>query len=332
VTDKSVETNKKVLHFTLPFCILIFAFFISASSASAATLYFSPSSGNQTAGNILNVNVVVNTQGKAINNADANIRFPTNLLEVVSVSKSGSIFTLWVEEPRFSNVAGTISLNGGLPTPGYTGTAGRIVTITFRLKTAGSASLVFTSGAVRANDGLGTDVLGFLGTATYTISPPPVAPIEPTPPPVVEIPSVVEEPEVPVVETPPEPVEVTAEKKWLERTSEYIDSYNVSGSFFMLMSLVILLAALLMYGRSRFVRLRTNIRHETYDVEKVLHHSFDTIKEDVVACVGLLERAKHRRHLTEEERAVISLLKQHLRETEKIVTKELHDIRHKTER
>jgi hypothetical protein len=323
--------NKKFIFSFIVFSFLALSLSFGPKAALASMLYFSPSSGNQTAGNILNVSVYVNTQGKAINNAEASIRFPTALLEVVSISKSGSIFTLWVEEPRFSNSAGTISFNGGLPTPGFTGSAGRVVTIAFRVKSAGSASLLFTSGAVRANDGLGTDVLSSMGTATFTISPAPVIPVpEPTPIPVPS-PTVVDEP---IVEdlpyTPPKPAELVVEEHWSNRIIDSISNFDYSLKWMIVF--IILLIILLMYGRSRFVRLRSGVRKETYDVEKVLHHSFDTIKEDIVACVGLLERAKNRRHLTEEERAVVSLLKQHLRETERLVTKEIHDIRRHTEK
>lgn len=139
-------------------CFLFFVIF-APTGAHAATLYFSPSSGNFTVGNILTTSVLVNTQGLAINNSDAVINFPTDLLEVVSLNKSGSIFTLWVEEPAFSNSAGIISFNGGLPTPGFSGTAGRLLNIVFRVKSAGTATVVFSSGAVRANDGYGTDIL-----------------------------------------------------------------------------------------------------------------------------------------------------------------------------
>lgn len=155
------------------FCLLV-AFFASffifnVSEANAATLYFSPSSGNFTVGNILNASVLVNTQGQAINNSSAVINFPTGLLEVISVSKSGSVFSLWVEEPAFSNSAGAISFDGGLPTPGYNGSAGRLLNITFRIKNAGTASLAFSSGAVRANDGYGTDILQTRGQAQFNL-------------------------------------------------------------------------------------------------------------------------------------------------------------------
>ena len=323
---------KKIIDNKIVYGVIIFAFGIflfGCNSAYAASLYFSPSSGNQTAGNILNVNVLVNTQGKVINNADAVIRFPANILEAVSISKTGSIFSLWVEEPSFSNSAGTISLNGGLPTPGFTGSAGKMVSIAFRVKTAGSASLAFTSGAVRANDGFGTDILSSLGTATFTISPVPVIPVpEPTPTPTIVDEPVVEE----EVYTLPEPIEPVLEVNWINRIIEFIANINLVSSLLWAVILIVLLVILLMYGRSRFVRLRSGVRKETDDVEKVLHHSFDTIKEDIVACVGLLERARKRRHLTEEERAVVSLLKQHLRTTEELVTKEIHDIRRHAEK
>ena len=90
---------------------LIFGSFFH-QNVQAATSYFSPSSGNFSVGNIFTVNVLVNTGGVAINNAEAVINFPSDLLEIVSVGKSGSIFSLWVEEPNFSNSAGVLSFNG----------------------------------------------------------------------------------------------------------------------------------------------------------------------------------------------------------------------------
>jgi len=157
-------TKLKILFLLSTFCFLL-----SVSSAKAAILYFSPSSGNFTVGDILTTSVLVNTQEKAINNSDAIINFPTGLLEVVSVSKSGSIFSLWVEEPAFSNSAGAISFNGGLPTPGFNGSAGKIISIVFRVKSTGTASLIFSSGAVRANDGYGTDILQTLAQAQFSL-------------------------------------------------------------------------------------------------------------------------------------------------------------------
>lgn len=167
--------------------LILFGIFAS-QNVQAATSYFSPSSGNFTVGNIFTVNVLINTEGVAINNAEATINFPSDFLEIVSISKSGSIFSLWVEEPTFSNSAGTLSFSGGLPTPGFSGTAGKALGAVFRVKKTGSASLVFSSAAVRANDGYGTNVFRTGTQALFNLISPTAAPPAATPAPAAAIP------------------------------------------------------------------------------------------------------------------------------------------------
>lgn len=148
---------------------ILVAVTFTANAVEAASLYLSPSSSRVSAGNIVSVKVLVNTQGVAINSSNATIQYPADLLDVVSVSKGSSIFSLWVEEPKFSNQTGTITFDGGLPNPGYTGQAGEVVSIAFRSKSTGVASIFFGDSAVRANDGLGTDVLTAKQAATIDI-------------------------------------------------------------------------------------------------------------------------------------------------------------------
>lgn len=161
-----------------------------ASVAEAATLYLSPSSSSSSVGNIVTVKVLVDTQGRAINNSDGIIQFPADSLEVLSISKNQSIFSIWVEEPKFSNNEGTISYNGGIPNPGYTGANGEILTATFKVKKTGPASIVFSDSTVRENDGRGTDILSSKLPATIQNGP-----------------AVVDTPVVPVVSSlPPKPI------------------------------------------------------------------------------------------------------------------------------
>ncbi len=149
--------------------------FFSASFAQAASLYFSPSSLTRAAKETFSGTVRVSTNAQAINAAEGSIVFDPAKVEVVSISKSGSIFNLWTQEPIFSNAEGTVNFEGGVPNPGYTGTSGLIITISFRAKTAttvrGSTDITLISGAVLANDGLGTNILSSLGKLTLTISP-----------------------------------------------------------------------------------------------------------------------------------------------------------------
>ena len=153
---------------------LLFSFNNSAT-AQNGSLYLSPSSGQVAVGQIFSLVLRVNTGGTAINAAEGSIVFDQAKLSVASVSKSGSVFTIWAEEPKFSNAEGTIEFAGGLPNPGYSGSNGLVLTINFRTKTAttvrGTTDITLVSGGILANDGYGTNILSSLGKATYTISP-----------------------------------------------------------------------------------------------------------------------------------------------------------------
>lgn len=143
-------------------------FFIGAVYAEAATLSLSPNTGVYTSNSTFTVRVNVNSSGASINAAEGTISFNPKELSVVSVNRNSSIFNLWVTEPTFSNSAGTISFSGGLPS-GYTGSAGNIMTITFRALGSGPAKVNISSGSVLANDGKGSNVLSSMNGGTYTL-------------------------------------------------------------------------------------------------------------------------------------------------------------------
>ncbi len=166
--------------------ILAILFVLPIGQVFASTLSLSPATGVYTTGSTFTVRVVVNTKGAAINAADGTLSFNPKELQVVSVSRSSSIFNLWTTEPTFSNGAGTITFSGGSPT-GYTGSAGTVMTATFRTLGAGSPRVTLTSGSVLAADGRGTNVLTTMGSGAYTVSavsesPEPEAIVEYVPP------------------------------------------------------------------------------------------------------------------------------------------------------
>lgn len=151
--------------------LLAFVILAFACKADAASLYLSQPSKSVNVGDNVSLKVMVNTEGVSINNVESQIIFPTDMLEVVSVSKSSSIFSIWIEDPKFSNSTGSINLNGGIPNPGYVGTSGEVVNIIFRTKKSGTATLNFSDSSVRANDGKGTNVLTSKGSAQINITP-----------------------------------------------------------------------------------------------------------------------------------------------------------------
>lgn len=155
---------KKIIYFSA----LIF-FFAPLAVSAQATLFVSPASGAYKVGDVFSVLVNVNSGGQAINAASVQVNFDNTKLEITDVGFSRSIFTIWTEEPKFSNAAGSISFSGGLPTPGFIGSSGAIVRVNFKAKATGQASIVMTSGSVLANDGSGTNILDNFKGGLYNI-------------------------------------------------------------------------------------------------------------------------------------------------------------------
>ncbi len=154
------------------------------AKAAGASLYFSPASKSLAVGSTVTLSLKVNTGGQAINAAEATIVFSTNRLQLSSLSTSGSIFSFWAVQPSGSNSTGRITLSGGLPSPGYTGSGGKIISATFRATAVGQADLSISGAKVLANDGQGTDILTSVGTASITVtaaSTPTPAPSNPSP-------------------------------------------------------------------------------------------------------------------------------------------------------
>lgn len=148
--------------------VFLIVYLSNVMLVSAASLAITPNTGVYTSNGTFTAKVVVNTDGQAVNAAEGTISFNPRELSVVSINRSGSIFSLWVAEPTFSNAAGTINFSGGLPS-GYSGTTGNIMTVTFRAAGAGTTKVNFKNGSVLANDGRGTNILTGMNGANFTI-------------------------------------------------------------------------------------------------------------------------------------------------------------------
>lgn len=170
---------QKVIPAALFFCAAIFSF---PGVSYAASLYFSPSAGSRELSQSFTVRVYVSSAEQAMNAVSGVVSFPADILQVISFSKSSSIVKLWVVEPSFSNLEGTLHFEGIIMNPGFTGADGNAINITFKPKALGLAALGFSNGSVLANDGSGTNILSSLGTANFNIvkSSAPEAPVSAT--------------------------------------------------------------------------------------------------------------------------------------------------------
>ncbi|MFA6512226.1 MAG: hypothetical protein WCV86_03840 [Patescibacteria group bacterium] len=155
----------KLRNSTLSF-LTAFAFLLAFPAfAHASTLFFSPSAGSYQTGATFSVGVYVNAGATPINAANGTIG--ASNLTITSVRKA-SLFSLWPVEPGMSGTS--VSFAGGLPSPGYSGTAGQFLILSVRAGSVGTATLSFSGASILANDGLGTNVLSGTGSAAFTIT------------------------------------------------------------------------------------------------------------------------------------------------------------------
>lgn len=150
----------------------LFGFLLLPQISHAATLYLTPNLGSFSVGSTISVSIKTNTQGTAVNTAEANITYSTDTLELTRVSQGGTFYLASPGSP--SKGTGTAYFGGGLPTPGYNGAGGTLGTLVFRAKAVGNASIDVSNGKVLLNDGNGTDAMQGTTSARFTITPPPV--------------------------------------------------------------------------------------------------------------------------------------------------------------
>lgn len=200
-----LQKNTKLIY--ILFILGVF-FLLPSSTVFAADLTLSPSTGTYSSGQTFTATVRAVPGGDNINAVEATISFDPAVLSVVSVSKTGSVFSLWTTEPTFSNSTGKIEFGGGSPSP-FTSTS-NIVTITFRAVAEGTGAVTFTDASVLAADGRGTDVFKNSTDGSFTVSGAETPTPTPTPTPTTEEP--VSEPtnneEAIIFGDPPRPPEI----------------------------------------------------------------------------------------------------------------------------
>lgn len=142
-------------------------FFPASAFAAEGSLLVFPSTGSYDVGETFEVTVVADTDGAPITAAEGVLTFTPGTFEVLAVSTAQSALALWAEEPNFSNSAGTVSFSGWAAEP-FVSRNARLLTLTVRAQVNGEHTLRFTSGALLAHDGKGSNIVTTLGSGRYS--------------------------------------------------------------------------------------------------------------------------------------------------------------------
>ncbi len=242
-------------------------FLISASSVSASNLLLTPEGGSYNVGDAIVVKLLVVSPNESINAVSSRLRFTQDNLSLVSISKAGSIISLWAQEPTFSNTAGTASFEG-VTLGGYTGSGATVVNLTFRAKSTGIGIVNFISGSVLANDGAGTNTLKSMNEASFNIAP--AAEVTtPTKPEPKEIKDIIKEAVTPKTDISENPATQTV-------FYSYIHKFD-TGSILLLFIWVFLIFSLLYI----YLRYRYKVDQKLEETKRIARKSFAILKEDI---------------------------------------------------
>ena len=302
--------------------LFLFTLLISLSlpgSVFADTIFVSPLTGTYAVGQTFSVRIMVSSPRQSINAISGVLSYPTSKLQVTSVSKIGSVLSLWVQEPTFSNSQGRVTFEGVVPNPGFAESNGRVLGVNFKVVGTGPADIRLTSGSLLANDGYGTNVLKTLGNASFILEQR-QAELPVTPPAISE--SADEEATEPIFA----PVPVEDERPSVSLNFGIPSLSTFMGWLMKFFSIVIPLVAIiffLIHTTKKGVSNMRAVRKDLHGIDRLVGKSFDLIKEDISESIHILERARMKRRLTAEEDAIIHSLRQNLLDAEKAIHQEV---------
>ncbi len=139
-------------------------------AAGGSVLSLSLSTGAYGVGQTFQVGIMLNTNGEAINAVQADLSFPADKLEVTSLDYTTGGFLALVLDHTYDNTTGRVRLGGGIWSPGFTGAAGLVATLTFRTRAGGSAAVVFDATCAVLRNADNVNVLTGTLPAQFTIT------------------------------------------------------------------------------------------------------------------------------------------------------------------
>ena len=139
------------------FSLVLFSWFSLIPSALAASLKISSELESFRVGDVVSVLVLIDTESQTLNAVEAEIIFPSDILEFVTVNDAGSVISLWVKKPTFDGVD-SVSLSGITP-GGFSSQTTELLELKFRAVKAGQGMVVSDQVKLLIHDGLGTEAL-----------------------------------------------------------------------------------------------------------------------------------------------------------------------------
>lgn len=164
----SANSKFQILYFI--FVLFIVSFALMPTLASAAEIYFKAKTTNIISGQQFQIDVLMNTENKAINAIEGKILFPGDLLELKEIQDGNSIINFWIERPLALDKTGAEIVFSGITPGGYIGEKGLIFSAVFQTKKQGRGVIEIHDAKSLLNDGKGTETSLKISNFQFSIS------------------------------------------------------------------------------------------------------------------------------------------------------------------
>ncbi len=136
-------------------CVALMSCTLGVPQTWAASVKVESDFRNFHVGDIFSLDVIVDTEGKALNAVDLTITFPAEFLAFKEYDDGASVLNLWIDKPSFNNL-NQIHLAGITP-GGFNGNNLPIITLFFEVIKTGQGKVDITDAKFLLHDGEGTE-------------------------------------------------------------------------------------------------------------------------------------------------------------------------------
>lgn len=133
------------------------------------SLYFPPLSENPRMGRNFTVTLKVDSLAQKVTAINGDLSFSDEKLQIVGISKVGSIINLWRQEPTPRTSSGKIIFQGDVAGPGFIGNGGTVFSVIFKVKSPGIASILWNGAEAFSEPGKKNNIISDLENFDFTI-------------------------------------------------------------------------------------------------------------------------------------------------------------------
>src|SRR3989338_140727 len=133
------------------------------------SLYFPPMSENPRMGRNFTVTLKVDSLAQKVTAINGDLSYSDEKLQIVGISKVGSIINLWRQEPTLRNSSGKITFQGDVAGAGFIGNGGTVFSIIFKVKSPGIASILWNGAEAYSEPSKKNNIISDLENFDFTI-------------------------------------------------------------------------------------------------------------------------------------------------------------------